>query len=228
MGVVKKALRKTIGRQLLNETQFFTILKEIEAVVNSRPLVYVGEDINSNVILTPNSFLCLNPNMIMPKLFDKDENYSPQESSAEKLLKFWQKGQKLLDNFWRIWRDEYLLSLRERSQTHIKTGRIHSDVIPRKGQIVILKDETPRANWRLGRITELVKSSDGLIRSAKVKTPSGRVLGRPLNLLFPLETSEEYDEQTESKYVKEPTYKRPLRKAAVQTNEKIRQCLRDS
>ena len=46
----KRALRKTLRSQCLTEKQLVTILTE--AVVNSRPLVYVDDDINSSMILT--------------------------------------------------------------------------------------------------------------------------------------------------------------------------------
>lgn len=32
-----------------------TVLKEVEAVVDSRPLVYIGEDINASISITPNN-----------------------------------------------------------------------------------------------------------------------------------------------------------------------------
>ena len=35
----------------------------------------------------------------------------------------------------------------------------------------------------------LVQSPDGCFRSAKLSLPSGRIIGRPLNLLFPVEVS---------------------------------------
>ena len=46
VGLVKRSLRKSVGRNLLTDTQLETLIKEIEAVVNSRPLVYVGDDID--------------------------------------------------------------------------------------------------------------------------------------------------------------------------------------
>ena len=42
----------------------------------------------------------------------------------------------------------------------------------------------------MGKIIGLVTRRDGYNRSAKVKMPSGRILARPLNLPFPVETSE--------------------------------------
>ena len=57
VGTVKRGLRKVIGRSLLNPNQLETILTEVEASVNSRPLVYVSDDLCD--ILTPVHFLSL-------------------------------------------------------------------------------------------------------------------------------------------------------------------------
>ncbi|XP_071150570.1 uncharacterized protein [Mytilus edulis] len=55
-----------------------------------------------------------------------DPEYLPQISSAKKLLLTWKKGQKHLDMFWKTWRDEYLLSLHERTANKLRSGRIQS------------------------------------------------------------------------------------------------------
>ncbi|VDL79218.1 unnamed protein product [Nippostrongylus brasiliensis] len=51
--------------------------------------------------------------------------------------------------------------------------------------------------WRMGRISELIKNSEGTVREAVLATPSHRKIRRPLNLLIPLELDEE-DNTTES------------------------------
>jgi len=61
VGLVKRALRKTIGKRLLTYDQFNTVVKEAESVVNSRHLIFVGDDINSTIVITPQNFTCLNP-----------------------------------------------------------------------------------------------------------------------------------------------------------------------
>ncbi|VDI74300.1 Hypothetical predicted protein [Mytilus galloprovincialis] len=40
--------------------------------------------------------------------------------------------------------------------------------------------------WKLGKIIELIQSRDKEIRSARINVASGKILGRPLNLLYPL------------------------------------------
>jgi IS30 family transposase len=55
---VKACLKKTLGRARVSSDQLRTILTEVAAIVNSRPLICVGE---SATVLTPASFLQLNP-----------------------------------------------------------------------------------------------------------------------------------------------------------------------
>ena len=150
VGLAKRALRKTLGRKLLTLIQMQTLLKEIEAILNSSPLVYVGEDITSSITLTPDYFLSLNPQIGIPEIeiVTKDEDYDPYESTAKRLLEMWENGQKLLNTFWKIWYDEYLLSLRERMQSNIKCGRIQSAVLPNVGDVVLVKDSMPRGCWK--------------------------------------------------------------------------------
>ncbi|VDI80005.1 Hypothetical predicted protein [Mytilus galloprovincialis] len=157
-----------------------------------RKACWCGDDVNSNINLTPSHFLTLNPNIGIPEIeYDiNDQSYSPVESSTDKLLKMWKKGQKLLDSFWTMWRDEYLLSLRERTQTKLKCGRVKSPYAPIVGDVVIIKDNLPRGVWKLGRLVQLIHSNDGEIRSAKVVLSSRKVISRPLNLLYPLEIEE--------------------------------------
>jgi len=47
----KGALKKSIGKVCLTEEKLQTFLTEEEAVINSRPLVYVGEDFSSGFVL---------------------------------------------------------------------------------------------------------------------------------------------------------------------------------
>ncbi|XP_070543723.1 uncharacterized protein [Ptychodera flava] len=144
VGCVKKCLRKAIGKACLTYDQLHTLMIEAEAVVNTRPLVYVDDDINSSITLTPADFLTLNPKTGMPDAEpdsdDPDLEYKPRISSAEKLLQTWKKGQRLLNGFWNRWRDSYILNLRERSQRHLSAPRIQAPSQPKTGDVVIVKD----------------------------------------------------------------------------------------
>lgn len=77
VGLVKQSLRKSIGKICLNTVQLETILNEVEAVVNSRPLVYVGADLNSGFAITPGDFLSINRYTGVPHLANEDQQQDP-------------------------------------------------------------------------------------------------------------------------------------------------------
>lgn len=69
-----------------------------------------------------------------------------------------------LERFWKRWRDEYLLELRN---THTQGSK---EATISKGDVVIVKDENqPRGFWRLGLVTDTITGKDGRIRGATVK-----------------------------------------------------------
>ena len=77
VGLVKRALRKTVRSAHLTPDQLRTFLTEAEAAVNSRPLVYVGGDtpMASTDVITPSYFLSLKPNLMFPELIDEQNIY---------------------------------------------------------------------------------------------------------------------------------------------------------
>ena len=83
-----------------------------------------------------------------------DTDYNPNVTSAERLLVTWKKGLRHLDSFWKIWRNDYLLSLRERSQTTLKEARSKSKSSYKTnvGDVILIKDDLQRGSWILGRI----------------------------------------------------------------------------
>ena len=87
-------------------------------------------------------------------------------------------------------------------QTKLKGPRVQSPYTANVGNVVLIKDDLPRGSWSLGRIQELIKSRDGQCRSARVLLASNKVIGRPLNLLYPIEcqaTEMNRDSQNQNK-----------------------------
>ena len=99
----------------MTNEQLLTLLKEAEAVINARPLNYIGDDIQSHIAFkNPAHFLTPSHNIGIPHIdTSEDDNYIPNKNAAEKLQETWKKGHKLLDRFWQIWWNDYLLRLRE-------------------------------------------------------------------------------------------------------------------
>jgi hypothetical protein len=101
------------------------------------------------------------------------------------------KGNNLLNVFWEQWSSDYLLSLRNRMRYDHRSGK-SSVVTPKVGHVVVVKDKNlARGTWRLGQVEELIVGHDDVIRSALVRLSTGRVVGRPLRGLCPLECSDE-------------------------------------
>ena len=50
---LKEPLRKVLGKAFLNYTEMMTVLTDIEAIINSRSLSYVSDDIRDGRIITP-------------------------------------------------------------------------------------------------------------------------------------------------------------------------------
>ena len=169
IGTVKIAMRKTLSQISLSTTQFTTLLTEVEAVINSRPIVYVGEDIDSGIALTPAHFLLVNPKNGVPTLDeDPDSEYLIKLSSEQSLLNKWKIMQTYLHQIWKTWTREYLLSLRERYQLTLPKSKKGSTT-PSVGDVVLIKEELPRGSWKLRKIIQLKPSKDNEIRAAKVQ-----------------------------------------------------------
>ena len=46
------------------------------------------------------------------------------ESSERNILQVWKKGERLVGQFWKAWREDYVLSLREMAQYKFKSRRL--------------------------------------------------------------------------------------------------------
>ncbi|MCP3666691.1 MAG: hypothetical protein GY696_30035 [Gammaproteobacteria bacterium] len=154
------------------------MVTEVEAVVNSRPLVYVRSELEDRWTLSPVDFLGVTK--VGVPVFEpeniEDPNYEEKVTSAEKLGKKWKQSLSNHDHFWQCWRDHYLLSLRERKQVDLKQRRVRVAIQPSIGDIVLIQEPNlPRGCWRLGRIQELIQSGDEAIRSAKIRLPNGKL-----------------------------------------------------
>ena len=57
IGCSKMALRKSIRKKYLTQLQLQIFLPEIKAVLNPRPFIYLGDDLDDGITITPSHFL---------------------------------------------------------------------------------------------------------------------------------------------------------------------------
>ena len=100
---VKRTMKTVINDQVMPEETLHTVLVDTEAVLNSRPLTSVRDDLNDYEALTPNHFLIGRASSNNPQF-----QFEEQEVNSRK---GWRMAQELADMLWRRWRKEYLPSL---------------------------------------------------------------------------------------------------------------------
>lgn len=134
-----------MGKAHLTFEELTTVLCEIEAVLNSRPLTALSSDANDLTYLTPGHFLvgATMNSLLCHDLKDVNEN---------RLVR-WQRVEQLRQHFWRRWSSEYLHQLQTRSKWKMEKGA-QLEV----GQLVLIKQQDlPPLSWLLGRSRNLYR-----------------------------------------------------------------------
>jgi len=163
---MKYHFKRVVSDVKLTFEECYTVLTQIEACMNSRPLVALPCDGDGIDVLTPGHFLIGRPIESLP---DPSFSYRPVS-----LLRRWDLCQNLIRQFWERWRQEYLTSLRAYNKWHKPSRNIQVN------DIVILQDANlVPTKWPLGRVVKTFHGEDRLVRVVDVKTQSG-VYRRPV------------------------------------------------
>ncbi|XP_077990938.1 uncharacterized protein LOC144445269 [Glandiceps talaboti] len=196
IGITKLCLKKVLRRAYVYEDELRTLLAEVEAVINDRPLTYVYGDSNEPLPLTPSQLIVGRNITTLP--YDeidinelRDPNYMTQpllENRSHRLAK-------LLQHFHTRWIEEYLTALKERD-FNVTKGSTKNEI--KVGDIVLVHDDQKkRTHWKLAVVQKLKPGNDGLVRSAEIKTANG-YSNRPVTKLYPLEINNDDTSETES------------------------------
>ena len=160
---IRKILNSLLTQQSFTEETLQTLLCEVEAIMNNRPLTPVAVDALDELPLTPNHLLLL-----------RCIRFPPSDTVFDH-RKSWRQAGYLADQFWRRWRKEYIPLLQQRPGP---TARSRTNVT--KGDIVLLVDESvPRGVWPMGRVEEVYVGTDGRVRSVRVRA-RGTAFERPI------------------------------------------------
>ena len=125
--IIKKPLYNSLNDRILTANEFYTLLTDVESIVNSRPLGAISEspDDDNIITITPNHLLHGKSLKPLPLEIHKGlENEKREKSLKEK----WILRQQIIENFWSAWKREYLTNLRDFT-TQRKEGRIYRRTI---------------------------------------------------------------------------------------------------
>ncbi|XP_026736808.1 uncharacterized protein LOC113500285 [Trichoplusia ni] len=161
----------------LTYEEFSTILAQIEAVLNSRPMYPLSADPADLLPLSPSLFLIGRP-LTAPAC-------PGLTTTASHRLSRYDRVEQMRQQFWQRWSKEYIAELQTR--TKWKTRR--EELVPNT-LVLIKEDNLPPLKWRLGRILHTFPGKDGLSRVADIKTATGTVR-RAFSKICPLLSQEE-------------------------------------
>lgn len=168
---------RRVGNVNLTYEEFSTLLTQIEALLNSRPMYPMSSDPNDLLPLTPAHFLIGRP-LVAPAYDDLTT------ASTSRLVRY-ERIEQMKQNFWKRWSQEYVSELQTRSKWQSNASTIAPNTL-----VLIKEDNLPPLKWRLGRVLSTSPGRDGLARVADIKTANG-VIRRAYPRLCPLLQEEE-------------------------------------
>ena len=132
---MKTHIRRIVDVKLMFK-EFSTVLTQIEACLNSRPLATVLNDEDGIEVLTPGHFLIGRPLTSLP-------NSSFTYSQSLSLLKRWQLCQALVRHFWKRWSTEYITHIGRFTKWHHPSRNV------RVGDVVLIREDSaiPSGLW---------------------------------------------------------------------------------
>ncbi|XP_053698923.1 uncharacterized protein LOC128745882 [Sabethes cyaneus] len=179
--IAKRHLHRQLGNAMLSFEDMTTVLTEIEAAMNSRPLTPLTEDPNDLSVLTPAHFLTGESLSVLPV-----PDYSTYPINR---LNHYQRLQQRVQQFWHQWKTEYLQELQKENR-HIAPSTAFQP-----GRMVVIVDEfIAPVKWPLARIVTTYPGVDGLTRVVDLRTSKG-MIRRPITKICLLPYEEENEQQ---------------------------------
>lgn len=157
----------------LTYEEMLTIVAEIEAILNSRPLLPTSEDPEDLNYISPAHFLIQRSLTTLP---------NAQGETIVDTSTRWKRTQQILNILWKKWSSDYLQSLQQRAKWHSSTPNL------KIGMLVLIKDiNTSPSMWPTARITQVFPGRDNKIRVVELQTSKGRYK-RSIHCICPFPT----------------------------------------
>lgn len=152
---VKSAMYEVMPTRTPKEDMLRNLLKQIQNVVNSRPLTFIPLDVEGDEALTPNHFIKLSSNGSKPSCeIELDGPY---------LRESWKESQRLTELFWKRFVKEYLPTIARRTKWHKLAEPLKKDDL-----VLIVDGKNPRNTYPKAKILQTEVGSNGQVRRAKV------------------------------------------------------------
>ncbi|CAH2084582.1 unnamed protein product [Euphydryas editha] len=170
---LKYHLKRIVGNVILTYEELNTVITQIEAVLNSRPLLPMSSDISNFEYLTPGHFLIGTALTSFPEL---DLSERPLNR-----LRFWDILTKLRQDFWKVWSRDYLTQLQNRPKWKHPYRNL------KEGDLVIVRANSSPLVWPMARVVKTYEGPDKKVRVVDIKMAnSDQIFRRSYTKLCPL------------------------------------------
>jgi hypothetical protein len=221
VGMTKEALSKILGRTKPTLNAFRALVADAETVLNDRPLENPSSVVSDGESPSPAHLMygrSLNTLHYNEEIDDEklDSTYGERPDDLKKAVIH---HQTLLGHLKNRFLASYLPALRE---YHQATKKSQPTVVKEK-DVVLVHDDGPRREWKLAVIENLIRSTDGEIRAADIRTANGKT-NRPISKLYPLQVAEPASAPTEisSGPANVPVHSHPVRKCAIKAKAAVK------
>ena len=151
----KHHLKRIVGEQKLTYEEFSTITAQVEACLNSRPLLHQDSHSPDGIQPpTPGHALIGKPLVAYPETALPPLKTYPDQ---------WTLCQGMVQQFWRRWSREYFSQLQVAHKWKQKRPNLCV------GDVVLMKDASEfKTHWGLAKVTNVFPGEDGLVRAVEV------------------------------------------------------------